>query len=289
MAAYRSIGTTAIATRDGAAWSVTITKPSGLTAGDYMVAIIGTSSGNAVEAISGWTLLGEQANGGDARLIVYGKTADSSDASASDFTFAVHTGNGSSNDGMGGALIAISGTQPLTNGAFIDFGTSNGTNHTYTGGITPTVANSILIMAMWGHGSTPATVSNYAITTDNPTWTERFDDAEAVGTSDYLFAVATAPRTEVTATGNFTLDSTQSYDTAGVLLAVLEAQNVTASPAVITMTATVQGPSVSGGATVSTTVITMTATVQAPTVTTSLPTWSNTDKSSSSWTNLDKS
>lgn len=292
MAAYRSSSTTNIATRDGAAWSVTITKPSGLTAGDYMVAIIGTSSNTSVQDVSGWTTLGSQLNGADTRLTVYGKTADSSDASATDFTFAVHSGNGGANDGMGGCLIAISGTQPVTTTSFIDFGTSNGASatHTYTGGITPTVADSILIMGTWGQGSASRTISNYAIATDNPTWTERMDDTEAVGTNDYVIGVATAPRSQTTATGDFSLDySSTGDDSSGVLLAVLEAQSVTVSPTVITTTASVQAPTVTGGATVTPTVITMQGTVQAPAVATADPEWVNTDKNTASWFNTDKS
>lgn len=290
MAAYRSTGTINIASKDGAAWSVTIPKPSGLTAGDYMVAIIGTSSNDAVQSVSGWTSLGSQLQGTDARLTLYGKTADSSDASATDFTFAVHSGNGTTNDGMGGCIVAISGTQPVTSTSFLDFGTdADGGTMTYTGGITPSVADSILIMATFGQGSVAGTVSNYAIATDNPTWTERFDDTEAVGTSDYIMAVATAPRSQTTATGDFTLDySTTGYGSAGALIAVLEAQSTTQTPAVITATATVQAPTVSAGATVSPAVITATSSVQAPTVSFPVDDWINQTKNSTSWTNETK-
>ena len=285
--AFRSVATTNIADRDGGAWSVTITKPTGLTAGDYMVAIIGTSTNASSQAVSGWTLLGEQQNGVDTRIIVYGKVADSADASASDFTFAVHSGNGGSEDGMGGCLIAVSGTSPVTSSVFIDFGTGNAGATTYSGGITPSLA-SLLIMGAWGQGSASTTVDSYAIATDNPTWTERMDDTEALGTSDYTLAVATAPRTETTATGDFSLTFSNSMNSAGVLLAVLEMQNASVSPAVVSLVGTIQAPAVSGGATVSPAVVTMSASVIDPTVTTPANKWTNPDKNSASWTNPDK-
>lgn len=291
MAAYRSSATTNIVSKDGAAWSITITKPSGLTAGDYMVAIIGTSSDSSVQDVSGWTTLGSQLNGADARLTVYGKVADSSDAAASNFTFAVHSGNGAANDGMGGCLIAISGTAPVATTSFIDFGTSGGASatHTYSGGITPTVADSILIMGTWGHGSASRTISNYAIATDNPTWTERMDDTEPVGTSYYVIGVATAPRSQTTATGDFSLDySSTGDDSVGVLLAVLETQSVTVSPSVISTAMNIVAPTVAGGATVTPTVVTMAGSVQAPTVAVQDAKYNNQDKTSASWVNQDK-
>lgn len=287
--AFRSVATTNIVQNDGSSWAVTITKPSGLTAGDYMVAIIGTSTNATAEAISEWTFLGDQQNGVDARLLVYGKTASSADAAATDFTFTPHTGNGGSNDGKGGCLIAISGTAPVTDSSLIDFGTANADASTYSGGITPPVA-SILVMAAWGQNGSATTVSAYAVATDDPTWTERMDDTEPSGTSDYVLGVATAPRTAVTATGDFSLTFSASAQSAGVLLAIIESTNVTVSPAVVTAIATIPAPAVTAGATVSPAVITATASVQAPTVTTPASKWVNPDKSSApSYVNPDKS
>lgn len=294
--AFQSVATTNLTNIDGSAKSITITKPTGLAAGDLLVAVIGMTIAEAQGTITGWTSIGSvsDGSGGDETLYVYSKTADSTDASATNFTFLIAGGNGAANDYIGGALLRISGTSPVASVALFDNGnhTAGGTTHTYSGGVSPLSADQLLVMGVFGRhtGGAGVTVSNYAVATSNPTWTERFENSVNSAT-DYTIAVATAPRAESTATGDFSADFNASVgDSVGILFAVIEAQNVTVSPAVITMTTTVHAPTIIGSANVSPAVITMTATVQAPTVTTAASEWINTTKSSSgSITNTSKS
>lgn len=301
--AYRSHNNVGFTTTSGGARTITITKPTGLTAGDYMVAMIMVVDGiGTAEAVSGWTLLGGTTSQSNKQIIVYGKTATAGDVAATNFTFLVISGNGDSNDYIAGTLIACSGTAPISQAVFLGAGEdidNSSATQVYTGPITPTVADSVLIMGSLASGVV-TNVSGYAIATDDPTWTERHDTS-VNDSNDYTLGIATAPRTAVTSTGDFQVTyGTGTPPSIGVLLAVIETQSVTASPAVVTMTATVQAPTVTAGANISTTVITMTVSVQAPTVTTAAPDWANidksstvtlanTDKSSASWVNPDKS
>lgn len=65
--------------------------------------------------------------------------------------------------------------------------------------------------------------------------------------------------------------------------------NATVTPAVLSAVASVQEPTVSGGANVSTSVIDITGSVVAPTVSFPQDDWTNQTKNSSSWTNQNKS
>lgn len=83
-----------------------------------------------------------------------------------------------------------------------------------------------------------------------------------------------------TPAGSITLNSvySQSRQQAGLIVSLAPEDNANVSVSVITATATVIAPSVSGNADVSLSVITATASVQAPTVSTPAPTWTNQSK-----------
>lgn len=257
-----------------------------------MVAIIATvDTATAIQAVANWTTLTSIQSGSNKTIVVYGKVADSADAAATDFTFAPHSGNGGTNDYIAGSLIALSGTFPVSSTAFCDADadTDNGSaTQSYTGGVTPGVADNVLIMAGL-ISSLAGSVSNYAIATDNPTWTERHD-TNVNDTNDYTFGVATAPRAAITATGTYQLDaSSGTPPSVGVLIAVVEATNVTVSPAVVIASASIQAPTVAASAAVSPSVVTASASIQAPTVTTADSKWVNPNKSTApSWVNPNK-
>lgn len=311
-ATYQSIATTNLAGtgNSSTAHSLVVTKPTGLTAGDFMVALVGTSNSadittattgsDAVMAAAGWTKIGQSLKTDqtpDACIAVYSKYATAGDAAASNFTLFDMAGGVT--DNFGGAIIRFS-SDSSADATFADFDTTEDTNPTtvtVTGGVDPTVADNILVMlGMIGSsdGSNALSISNYAVTTDNPTWTERFDSARNTdGDSNCIF-IATAPRSATTATGNYTFDV--AGDGAGdviygavCLLAVQTPTSVTVSPAVITMTLSVQAPSIVGDANVSPSVITMTASIQAPTVTTAANPWAETSKTATSWVETPKS
>lgn len=294
--AYASHASTAFTSINGVDAAVTITKPASLAAGDLMVAIVAIASGtnfNSSEAT--WTALGE-ADAGAENIYAYYKVADAGDAAASDFTITVSTTDGGANDYIAGVIIRFTGTAPITGTGFADTGSdTDGGAGAYTGGVDPRVADNILVLgaiARDAAGGGANSVTGYAVTTSDPTWTERLDTAQTTGGGvDYCFGVATGPRAASTATGNFsaTFDGDVD-DSVGVLVAVIETTNVSPAPAVVTVTASVQAPSIVGTASVTPSVITLTASVPAPAVATAAPEWANATKSSApSWSNMNKS
>lgn len=292
-------------------YSTTITKPTSLGVGDFMVAIVGIGGidiGNLTpQATSGWTSQATISDSGggttdECILFVLTKTADSSDVAASDFTFTpVSDTVQASQDGRSitGSIIRLTGDAPITSSAVIDGGVTAGsdtTTPTYTGGITPPLSSILIMASMSQRGNTSGTIatSGYAVTTDDPTWTER-RDASINGSGgtvdkDYGFAIATAPRSETTATGDFSVTHSVICFSAGVLISVFEQQNVTVSGTTGTITLTGNDGTVAGDANITGSTGTITLAGNDGTVTTPDPDWVNVDKSSpSSWTNTSKS
>lgn len=277
---YQSSQTTSYASGT----TVVVTKPTGLAVGDLMVACIQALGITAHTDItcSGWTT--ETGNTSlDAAILK--KVADSSDVAASNFTFDL-AGTYIS----GGAITRITtASSTWTTGTIFNAGATS--TPTFTTGITPATTDSLMLMFVVGVGNGGVeTSSAYAITTNNPSWTEAYDIG-INSTSDGTIALAYANRPENSATGNFSATCSGSTNTKfGLLISIPELLNVTVSPSVIDLTLSVQAPAVTGGATVSPSVIDLTASVQAPTVTTPSSVWNNEDKSSNStFTNTPKS
>lgn len=272
--------------------SVTVTKPVSLAVGDLMVAHIASSnaSGTTISGhtLSGWTQIAtiESAPGGnDHRATALYKFATSGDVAAYNFTFST----GVSAESTAGAVYRFSGAA-LVSGA-IDEDPTSTANHTFTNTLTPTYANCIMLFLASCENAGGTSFSSYAITTNNPTWTERYDIANTAASGDTTLAGATASRPEVTATGNSTVDTGATVSaTVGIIVAVYPIVDVTVSPTVVTISSAVQAPAVSGGANVSTSVISMSSSVQAPTVSSPASDWRNPDKSAAgSITNIPKS
>ena len=176
-------------------------------------------------------------------------------------------------------------TPTIDNASDTNVGES-GTGHTFTAGLTPSSANSLLVIAYMynvdaGNG---VTISSYAIATSDPTWTEQYERGDS-GTEGNI-GVATAFRPQATDTGNVTVtlsgDPGVNTDHGCILVAVSPEPNVTVTPAVIDLTASVQAPAVSATAVISPAVVDLTAGVQAPTVTTEAHKWANTGKTDTS-------
>lgn len=292
MAAFRSI-----ASATGAAGSAVVTKPAGLADGDLMVALCSqvNTSGNW-NTPSGWTDMGNVQTPGDLDVRIFAKKADASDAAASDFTFTY-----SASSKVEAIVYAISGTFAGTANIYaisVVAATEAVTDVLRAAtGITPSSANSLLIMFIYGSftDSDNNTISNYALETDNPTWTERDEIQDNGGTNTVRIGTATATRTAVTATGYFQADvstgAVGANGSVGALLAIQDTANGTHNATVIDATLTVQAPTVTGGSQASPAVITATIAVQAPTVTggTNDALWKNLDKPSpGSINNLDK-
>lgn len=284
MASYRSSDTATVS----AATSVTVTKPAGLTAGDLMVAFVSESnSGGDPSTPSGWTQMATYQASSNARVTVYAKVADSADAAASDFTFS-YSG---SNTALEAVLYAISGTFAAANNlyAIVAEGGTEAVTDTFrsTTGITPVTASSLLIMyfRIFCTDSDNNAMSNYAIQTSNPTWTERHDIQDAGASNIIRIGTATATRTETTATGYFQAEVSTGAITEnasiGILLAISDTANAIPTLSAVSLVGTVPSMTPTANADVpAPTVISLAASVPSVTPTTAAPTWVNTDKPS---------
>ncbi len=269
--------------------SITIAKPTGLAAGDLMVAFLAIlDAASTIDVTSGWTDSGVgELNGSSLGTTFRGrvlyKVADSSDAAASNFTFTLTGGN---TDFVGGSIHRISGqnaNQPID--VKVGFFTTDSATPSLATGLTPSYANELYLFCTAWTGGTG--ISSQAIATDNPTWTEDFDTVSTLG-----LAVAHATRSATTALGNasFTIDGgTGNSDSIFFMIVVRDIVSVTVSPSVLNSTGTLLAPTITGGATVSPSVINATGAVLTP-IHNDQADWSAQDKSdTATWTNQSKS
>lgn len=194
--AYQSIGTVAWAS----ASTIAIPKPSGLSVGDLMVAISYCYDASSNTCPAGWTQIQYNNVVSDLSLLTAWKIATSDDVSASTFTFGTATTAIRS-----GSILRFNGnhaTTPISasNNAVPAFGGL--LNPTFAMTVTPS-ANNILIFVteQVGDGYTGA-VSNYAIATDNPTWTEIRDDGSTSGSDGWASIAVSSVRSQTSATGD---------------------------------------------------------------------------------------
>lgn len=279
--------------------SLTVTKPTGLSVGDLMIAhCAGSNAADTTfdnHTLNNWTVLAtDVSRSGSAthRATALWKVATAGDVAASDFTFNSDVDAESSCAAIyrfSGAAVEAGVLEP---GGAADDDPSTTSTHTFVNTLTPLYANSVLLLLVSCVNNGGTTWSNYAITTSNPTWTEQYDitNTAAAGDGDTTMAGASATRPEITATGNSTADTGASVtDSVGLIVAIYPQVDVTVSPAVISITSSVQAPAVAAGATVSPSVISIISSVQAPTVAVSNSKWINVDKNTVSVTNVDKS
>lgn len=124
---------------------------------------------------------------------VFTKTADSSDVAASNFTFTTDGTNSAS----AGAMLRLSNAA----GGYPILTSSKGEDNTNDTSLSASISmdtiapETVLVMTWFGENATgTTTVSGYAVSGSNPTWTERFDNS-LNGTKSYFSAVATATLT----------------------------------------------------------------------------------------------
>lgn len=188
--------------------TVVITKPSGLAVGDLMMAFIAHDNTKAVTPASGFSAAGDgpQGNaGGGNKISPFYKVADSGDVAASNFTFTA----AASNTFIAGGILRITGfdtSQNFADTSISNFGTVTDSNApVFTATITPTRTDSLIILGAYRVTGTGAVqISNYAMVTDNPTWTEQWDLYDGAS-FEKNFGLATAIRPQTTATGNFSV------------------------------------------------------------------------------------
>ena len=279
--AVQATSTTGFANRD----PISITKPTGTVDGDFLLAFIAWEGAATIDSVpAGWTELQSVDEPGGDSLSIYWKQASSEGASWS-------WGFTASQECFGGAL-RIDGQVPtdptdVDNEATV----TDGNSPSWANTITPTYADSLIVMAIIANQHSSEGVSAYAIATDNPTWTEQFEIYE--GSIQFSLAVATAVRSAKTATGNSsaTLAGTAGVDSACILFSITAITSVTVSPAVVDLTATIIEPAVTAGATVTiASPVDLTSSIQAPTITTADSKITSQDKSTASTiVNQDKS
>lgn len=272
--AVQTISSTTFANRT----TLTLTKPTGTIDGELLIAIIGVPSGGIFTSPVGWTDFSSASATGVNIQAAY-KIASSEPASW-DWTKA-------SGSVCAGVVLRVNGNSSTPADQQSGDGADGTATPTFTNTITPTVINSLIVLAVCSNGGTSH--SSQAITTSNPSWTEQADiDA---GGGNGALSVSTAVRPETTATGDSsaTIDSgSAGTDSCAILMSFKVEPNATISPAVLTATFSIQAPTVTGGASVSPAVITATFSVQAPSVSLPIAKWTNDNRNSASMTNDSK-
>lgn len=268
--------------------TLNLDAPSNIATGDVLIAMVYVEYVDGDEALgstpSGWTLIDATAVGTQPdRVGVYHKLAEAGDVGASTFPFTSSSGT----DPIGGIMFRVDGNDTTT-GVTDAEGQANANSSTITAPtITPDRPDSLIIFMTYAQSIDAHTVSNYAIATSSPTFTEAYDVDLNSGRSS--MAMAAGVRTAITATGAGTADLSASDPNAGYLLAVQPPPtNVTVSPSVVTVTTSVLAPTITGGATVSPTVVTVNVVLNAPTITTEAGDWANSSKNAASATNVSK-
>lgn len=262
---------------------LTITKPSGVAAGDLLIAFVSMNGGSAsFVAPAGWDSYGTATNGSNRTSNCFARVATAADVSATDYSFT----NADSPAEFTGSIFRFSGDFNSTD-SIVDSDATASDNGTFTGGVTPNNGGALFFAAS---NLTTATsdpeYSGWAVATDDPTWTEivdrRYDTTFKMGA-----AWATRASTNATGTYSVTLanDASGTDQSHGFLLTLEEAVNVNVSVGVQTLTASIQAPTVTGDAQVAAGVQTLTASIQAPTITTQTNDWNFEAKASDAvWT-----
>lgn len=205
----------AVASQSTAAFTgsnLVITKPTGLAVGDLMVAVITQVNTTGISSPAGWTQYTNKASvAGSVFILVDYKIADAADVAATNFTWL----NGSGNN-VAGAILRVTGSStstPMSSNA--KDGTPGATTTpSFSSSVTPLNPSSLILFCLGSLRSAGAaqTASGYAVTTDNPTWTEVFDFNDDLGGPKIQGSFAYAIRTQTTATGNATVTMSQSCD-----------------------------------------------------------------------------
>jgi len=189
--AVRSLTTATDGNKD-----IVMPHPSGLTAGDLMIAIVGATPEEFIPDISapaGWTIV--ETNQGPHFTVAY-KEADASDVSVGSSTF--ETGGF---DEGGGVIYRITGTPASS---FFDSGKALGAGNEASSSISfsPSIEavgvdSHVFIVAYTNDSTSSGAISNYSLTGGaSPTFTERVEDANSF--SDRVLSIADGAYTSAT-------------------------------------------------------------------------------------------
>ena len=197
-----------------------INKPEGLAVGDLMIAhVAAKATGTAITAPSGWTQVRQDNYTDKVRSGLFRKIADADDVAAASFTFTV------GDDANLGAITAWTGYDAAS-----PIGASSSQNNSYYNiptapSITPPSENSMILLLF--SMRTIATMSDYAIATDNPaSWAEAYDRSTTAG-SDCAMAMGYAARPETSPTGVGTVSRSAQIYTIGQMVSITPASGGT--------------------------------------------------------------
>lgn len=180
---------------------VTLNKPSGTIDGDLLIAYLGLRSGSTavITPPAGWTQITSVGDGtGHKTLVAYYKVA-SSEPSSWNWGF--------NSSEVFASVLRITGADILN--PIPVFNVANTpvsvTALDFAETITPTSPNNLVLFQIYSsrNASGLTDISNEAMATDNPTWTELYD-LNVNGTDSQCFTLAYATRAQTTATGHFT-------------------------------------------------------------------------------------
>lgn len=251
--------------------SLTASPPSGVASGDLLVAQVATGNSVTITPVDSWTLIRDDVGDGTftGRSALYYRVAGSSEPATYDFTL------GSSQNPNRVGIYRFSG-QHLTSPISANNGQANNSASTTvtSPGITPT-ANNILVFFSTCAGST-TTASGYGVVTDNPSWTEAYDQGSA--SLENIASAYAGSRPQTTATGNATATLSASVKSVGQLIGVAPAADVSVAASLKTMNFYIQQVFSQSS------ILRATITLLAPIVST----WKPLSKSTTTWTNQNK-
>jgi hypothetical protein len=258
-----TVASTAV-TAETSATSITITKPTSLAATEMLIAVIMEEDGGVPSTPAGWTLVHSQASVSSMSsrtFAFFAKVADSSDAAASNFTFATSSGT----HVLSGVLLRLTGAAEDTSlsvgGGNIAF--NNTSMPTLSISVTPQTTDSVVV-AVLGAGalSAASTVANPVISGTNPSWTElnQQTDGNIIYATYYADQASAAEITSITGTITTRQSTT---DDVMALISVGAATDASGGNTLLTTTGTLFTQSgvsdVSGGNTLLTTTTTTNA------------------------------
>lgn len=263
-----------------AATSTTINKPTSTVEGDYLFAVIGFEGGGGSITVnsvpSGWTL--KEPTTGNPDMYTYYKVAGSSEPST--YAWGI-----SSSTNIGGSILRIDGQNQISGseiGASSENTVSNDDTPSFPTGITPTAANSLIMIASASKQNGSTAHSSPAITTSDPAgWTI----VQGTPSGGFTVSIAYDVRPETTSTGAWSLtagNNSNATDTVSQIHSVVPRIDGTATPGVLNLTTTINAPTVVAGANVTPSAVNITATINAPTVTGDTAKWITEDKSDTS-------
>lgn len=212
MATIASKSISSITTLD----EIAIAAPSSIAEGDLLIFFYGINDAtDSIQTLSGWThALNMQVVGSNVYCGLQWKIAEVADESVGTYHF-----NCTGTAVLGGFMLRITDylDEDLLN--FDNASVSNDETPSFANTVTPATADSLLLFFTVASTLGTAGMSGYAITTNNPTWTEEYDVNSG---STWGMSLASASRPETTATGNssLTAGTDSNLDSVGVMIAI---------------------------------------------------------------------